>query len=39
MQGPAPLISKILQVFCDMDSMVGADFETGLANLKKLAEG
>jgi uncharacterized protein YndB with AHSA1/START domain len=38
MQGPAPLISKILQVFCDMDAMVGTDFEAGLANLKKLAE-
>lgn len=38
MQGPAPFISKVMQVFCSMDSMVGKDFETGLANLKAAAE-
>ena len=38
MQGPAPFMSKVMQVFFDMDKMVGADFETGLANLKILAE-
>jgi hypothetical protein len=38
MQGPAPFISKIMQVFCNMDSMVGKDFEAGLANLKRLTE-
>jgi hypothetical protein len=38
MHGPAPFISKIMQVFIDMDSMVGKDFETGLANLKALVE-
>jgi uncharacterized protein YndB with AHSA1/START domain len=38
MQGPAPFISKLIQVFCDMDSMVGKDFEAGLANLKAAAE-
>jgi hypothetical protein len=38
MQGPAPFISKIMQVFCNMDSMVGKDFEAGLANLKAAAE-
>ena len=38
MQGPAPFITKVMQVFCNMDSMVGKDFETGLANLKAAAE-
>lgn len=38
MHGPAPFVSKLMQVFFDMDRMVGADFETGLANLKTLAE-
>jgi uncharacterized protein YndB with AHSA1/START domain len=38
MQGPAPFISKVIQVFCDMDSMVGKDFEAGLAGMKAAAE-
>ncbi len=38
MHGPSPFISKIMQVFFDMDSMVGGDFEAGLASLKTLAE-
>jgi hypothetical protein len=38
MYGPAPFISKVMQVFVSMDSMVGKDFETGLANLKAVAE-
>jgi hypothetical protein len=38
MHGPAPLVSKVMQVFVDMDSMVGKDFEVGLANLKAMAE-
>jgi hypothetical protein len=38
MRGPAPFISKVMQVFIDMDSMVGKDFEAGLANLKALTE-
>ena len=38
MQGPAPYLTKLIQVFCDMDSMVGKDFEAGLANLKAAAE-
>ena len=38
MQGPAPFVSKVMQVFVSMDNMVGKDFETGLANLKALAE-
>ena len=38
MHGPAPFLSKVMQVFCNMDRMVGTDFEAGLANLKALAE-
>ncbi|UUZ77709.1 SRPBCC family protein [Polaromonas sp. P1(28)-13] len=38
MQGPAPLISRVMQVFFSMDKMVGQDFEVGLANLKTAAE-
>ena len=38
MHGPAPLMSKVMQVFINLDSMIGKDFETGLANLKRLAE-
>jgi uncharacterized protein YndB with AHSA1/START domain len=38
MQGPVPYFAKIIHVFLDMDRMVGADFEAGLANLKALAE-
>ena len=38
MQGPANVISKVMQVFINMDKMVGTDFEAGLANLKALAE-
>jgi hypothetical protein len=38
MHGPAPFMSKLMQVFMNLDNMIGRDFETGLANLKKLAE-
>jgi uncharacterized protein YndB with AHSA1/START domain len=38
MHGPAPFISKLMQVFFSMDKMVGKDFEDGLSNLKTLAE-
>ncbi len=38
MRGPAPFISKVIQVFISMDSMLGKEFETGLANLKSAAE-
>jgi hypothetical protein len=30
--------TKVMTVFMDMDKMLGADFEKGLANLKKLVE-
>jgi uncharacterized protein YndB with AHSA1/START domain len=38
MHGPSPYIAKLMQVFVSMDSMVGKDFEAGLANLKSVAE-
>ena len=38
MRGPSPFMSKVMQVFMDFDKMIGRDFETGLANLKTLAE-
>jgi hypothetical protein len=38
MQGPAPFMHKLMQVFINMDKMIGRDFETGLANLKTLVE-
>ena len=38
MHGPAPFLSKMMQVFMNMDKMIGKDFEAGLANLKRLAE-
>jgi hypothetical protein len=31
-------MSKMMQVFMNMDKMIGKDFEIGLANLKGLAE-
>jgi uncharacterized protein YndB with AHSA1/START domain len=37
MRGPAPFISKLMQVFMNFDKMIGKDFETGLANLRKAA--
>lgn len=38
LHGPMPYISKVISIFCDMDSMVGKDFEAGLANLKAVVE-
>jgi uncharacterized protein YndB with AHSA1/START domain len=38
MYGPAPFMSKLMQVFMNIDNMIGKDFEAGLANLKKLTE-
>ena len=31
-------MSKLIQVFMNLDNMIGKDFEAGLANLKKLTE-
>ena len=38
MHGPAPFISKLMGVFVSMDTMIGKDFEAGLANMKAAAE-
>jgi len=38
MQGPLPYFAKVIHLVLDMDKMVGADFEAGLANLKSIAE-
>src|SRR5271154_6432193 len=38
MQGPSSFMSKVMQVFMDLDKMIGRDFEAGLANLKTLTE-
>jgi hypothetical protein len=38
MDGPSPYITKVMGIFVSMDSLVGKDFETGLASLKSLAE-
>ena len=36
--GPSPLLSKVMSLFCNFDRMIGREFETGLANLKTIAE-
>jgi uncharacterized protein YndB with AHSA1/START domain len=38
MHGPNAYISKIITIFVSMDKMIGKEFETGLANLKTIAE-
>lgn len=38
MRGDNEFIGKLVGIFMNMDTMVGKDFETGLANLKALAE-
>jgi hypothetical protein len=38
MFGPAPFVSKLMGIFVSMDSMIGKDFEQGLAQLKAVAE-
>jgi hypothetical protein len=38
MNGHVPYIAKIVHVFLNVDRMVGQDFETGLGNLKAIAE-
>lgn len=37
-EGPMPYVSKLFGVFCDMDKMIGKEFDAGLADLKALAE-
>jgi hypothetical protein len=38
MSGPAPFMSKVMQVFMSFDKMIGKDFEAGLAKIKSNAE-
>ena len=38
MSGPAPFMSKVMQVFMSFDKMIGKDFESGLAKIKSNAE-
>ena len=38
MSGPSPYIAKLMDIFFNMDKMIGQDFEVGLANLKAAAE-
>jgi hypothetical protein len=38
MHGPARFMSKVMQVFMNLDNMIGRDFEAGLANLKRITE-
>ena len=38
MYGPSPYVSKVMGLFFNMDSMIGKDFESGLANLKTAVE-
>jgi uncharacterized protein YndB with AHSA1/START domain len=38
MHGPNQYVSKLMGIFVSVDKMVGKDFETGLTNLKTLAE-
>ena len=38
LHGPASYASKIMSIFFSIERMVGNDFESGLANLKTVAE-
>jgi hypothetical protein len=38
MHGPARFLTRLIQVFMNLDNMIGRDFEAGLAKLKKLTE-
>jgi uncharacterized protein YndB with AHSA1/START domain len=38
MYGPSPYVAKVMGTFFNMDTMIGKDFEVGLANLKAVAE-
>jgi uncharacterized protein YndB with AHSA1/START domain len=38
MHGPARFVTRLIQVFMNLDHMIGKDFEAGLANLKTLTE-
>jgi hypothetical protein len=38
MLGKQPFMFKVMSLFMSMDKMIGKDFETGLANMKAIAE-
>ena len=38
MTGPMPFVAKLMSAFVSMDTLIGKDFETGLARLKAAAE-
>ena len=38
MYGPSAFMMKVMGIFMSMDTMIGKDFEAGLASLKALAE-
>ena len=38
MDGKQPFMFKLMGLFCNMDKMIGKDFEKGLANLKSIVE-
>jgi len=38
MHGPNQFLGKVMSIFVNMDNMIGKDFETGLTNLKTVAE-
>ena len=38
MYGSSPFVSKLMGIFVSMDTMIGKDFERGLANLKAVSE-
>jgi Polyketide cyclase / dehydrase and lipid transport len=38
MYGPSPYVAKIMGLVFNMDKMIGKDFETGLENMKAVAE-
>jgi len=38
MFGPTPYVSKVMGIFVSMDSLIGKDFERGLARLKAASE-
>ncbi len=37
--GPTLFVGKVMSIFFSTDAMIGREFETGLTNLKRLAEG
>ena len=36
--GPSPYVSKVMSLVCNIDKMIGREFDTGLANLKTITE-